>query len=371
MNNKERFINNMEYKEVDYVPNWELAVWGQTAERWEKEGLDPDKVHWDWFKGEEYFDMDYREFIDIKAGMIPPYEQKVIEEDERHMIYLDPQGRTRKALKEGQTRGTRMSMDQYLDFPVKDKKDFEELKKRYQPRIEERYPDNWREKIDDWNHRDHVLIPGKNCSFNGFYWNARDWMGTENLSFAWYDQPDLMHEMMEFFADYVITVLEPLVKEVDFDYFNFNEDMAMKSGPLLSPQTFEDFIFPHLKRVIDFLKGNGVSYISVDTDGNSERLIPLLMEAGVDVVWPLERAADMDPVKLREKYGKELRLWGGVDKRILAGEKDDIKRHLEELAPLVDEGGFIPSVDHAVQPGVSLENFEYYMEVKKKILGKK
>ena len=86
---------------------------------------------------------------------------------------------------------------------------------------------------------------------------------------------------------------------------------------------------------------------------------------------PLERAAGMDPVKLREKYGKELLLWGGVDKRVLAGSKQEIKEHLQELAPLVEAGGYIPTVDHTVQPGVSLENFKYYMKIKKEILGKK
>ncbi len=370
MTNKQCFLNNMEYKKADYVPNWELGVWGQTVDRWKEEGLDVDKLHWDWFAGEEYFGMDYREFVDVNGGLVPPFKQEVMEETERHVIYRDLNGVLRKTLKVGKARGTSMSMDQFLKFPVESREDFTELQDRLQTVIDKRYPKNWEEKVHDWNNSDDVLILGKNCSFGGFYWRAREWMGTENLSIAWYDMPDLMHEMMEYIGDFIIEVTTPIVKRVDFDYFNLNEDMAMKTAPLLSPATFKEFIYPHLKRVISHLKANGVKYISVDSDGNSEPLIPLLMEAGVDVLWPLERASGMDPLMIREKYGRELRLWGGVDKRELSKDKESIKKHMEYLAPLVEEGGFIPSVDHTVPPDISLENFKYYMDVKKSILGK-
>jgi hypothetical protein len=95
----------------------------------------------------------------------------------------------------------------------------------------------------------------------------------------------------------------------------------------------------------------------------------MLMDAGIDLIWPLERASDMDPVRLRKKFGKSLRLSGGVDKRVLAKGKAAIDEHLAELAPLVDEGGYIPTVDHTVPPDVSWEDFLYYMDRKKKLLG--
>jgi len=107
----------------------------------------------------------------------------------------------------------------------------------------------------------------------------------------------------------------------------------------------------------------------VDTDGNSEPLIELLLDAGVDGIWPVERAAeDMDPLQLRKKYGKSLRLFGAVDKRELAKDSATIDAHLRSLAPLIEEGGFIPTVDHTVPPDVSLDNFRYYMEAKDRLL---
>jgi uroporphyrinogen decarboxylase len=123
-----------------------------------------------------------------------------------------------------------------------------------------------------------------------------------------------------------------------------------------------------MKRLVDFFKSKGVLYVVVDTDGNSEPLLPQLLEAGVDGIWPVERAAiDQDPMMLRKKYGRDLRIWGGVDKRELAKGLSDIDKHMESLVPMVEAGGFIPTVDHLVPPDVSLENFKYYM-MKKQLL---
>lgn len=152
------------------------------------------------------------------------------------------------------------------------------------------------------------------------------------------------------------------------DYIFLNEDMSMKNGPLLSPETYRTFILPHMKRLVAFFKAAGVPWFVVDTDGNCELLIPLLMEAGVDAIWPLERASDMDPLDIRKKFGRELRLWGGVDKRELAKTPEAIDAHLRSLQPLVADGGFIPTVDHLVPPDVSLANFEHYIVRKQQLL---
>jgi uroporphyrinogen decarboxylase len=260
-------------------------------------------------------------------------------------------------------------MDQYLRFAVNEPRDFEELKKRYPIERRRRYPVYWRELlVPGWRARRHVLVLGRNCAAGGFYWRARDWMGTEALSCGWYDHPEMLHEMMEFYADFTLRVAEPLLAEVAPDYFIFAEDLAMKTGPLLGPATFKEFIFPPLRRMVEFLRKRGVRHVGVDSDGNIEAVIPLFLDAGVDFIWPMERAAGMDPPALRRKFGRSLRLWGGVDKRVLAEGPTAIDRHLRELAPLIREGGFIPTVDHTVPPDVSLENFRFYLERKRELL---
>ncbi|MCL2462954.1 MAG: hypothetical protein FWF44_09835, partial [Defluviitaleaceae bacterium] len=256
-----------------------------------------------------------------------------------------------------------------LSFPVENAEDFRAMKKRYIAAQDARYPAMWRDILaPGWKNRRHPLILGRNTSTGGFYWRSREWMGTEGVSYAWYDQPGLMHEMMEFIADFTIEASRPVLEQTDADYVMISEDMSMKNGPLLSPDTYRTFIFPHMRRLVDYFKSHGVPYVLVDTDGNCEALIPLLMEAGVDGIWPLERVADMDPVKLRREYGRDLRLWGGVDKMEIAKGKEAIDRHLAAMVPLIEEGGFIPTVDHLVSPEVSLEDFRYYMKRKTDLL---
>ena len=370
MNPLDRFLAVMEYQPLDRVPNHEVGVWGQTIDRWQKEGLDVHNLHWDWFTGEEYFSIDPREYIPVNFGPLPEFDEEIIEQTERYLIKRQRNGIITKALLEGTAHGTRASMDEYMDFPVKSAADFRELKKRFIAGHSGRYPAQWQAiRLPGWQKRQHPLILGCNCSTLGFYWRAREWMGTEGLSYGWYDQPALMHEMMEFIADFTIAVSRPVIEKCPPDYIFLNEDMAMKTGPLLSPRTYKTFIYPHMRRLVDFYKSSGVRYFVVDTDGNSEPLISLLMDAGVDAIWPMERAADsQDPLFLRKKYGKSLRLWGGVDKRELAKDKQAIDDHLRTLIPLIEEGGFIPTVDHTVPPDISLENFTYYMERKMALL---
>lgn len=369
MNCLERFLAVMEYEPVDQCPNHELGAWPQTVERWLKEGMAPGTYNFNWFVADDAIGLDRREYIPVNYNMLPPFDFELIEKTDRYEIFRDGFGIVHKALIDGSVGGGRMCMDQYLDFPVKNLEDFRALKKRYIAAIPERYPANLTDELVPlWKQRDYPLQLGHNCSATGFYWRAREWMGTEELSLAWYDQPELMHEMMEFFADFTIENSRPVLEQINVETFTLNEDLAMKGGTLLSPATYREFIFPHLKRLIEFLKSHGVRYVCLDSDGYSVPLIDQFMDAGVDVHWPLERASDMDPVMLRAKFGKSLRLWGGVDKRELAKDRAAIDAHLKLLQPLVEEGGFIPTVDHTVDPAISYDNFQYYIEQKHKLL---
>ena len=77
-----------------------------------------------------------------------------------------------------------------------------------------------------------------------------------------------------------------------------------------------------------------------------------------------------DPHAFRRQYGKEMRLIGGVDKHILMGSRDGILREIDRLAPLVEEGGYIPLPDHRVPPDVPLANYLFYLAEAKRVWGK-
>ena len=370
MNHLERFLAVMEYKPVDRVVNWEWGAWIHTQQRWISEGLDPQSVHWDWIRGEPLFGFDPREPISFDTGPLPRYEEEVLAEDDRTVTIRNTQGVVRQSLKEGSIGSARLSMDHFVDWPVHNMQDWQEHKRRFDPTYIARYEPAWDTiRLLGWRSRQHPLcLMGAGGTSYGFYGIAREWLGTEGLSLAFCDQPALIEEIMECWAEFLIEGARPILDKTDADFVIFAEDLAMKTGPLLSPDCYRRFMVPRMKKVIEFFKANGVKYIIIDSDGNPEALFPIWMDMGVDGLWPCERAANMSPTRLRKEYGKQIRLWGGVDKREIAKGPKAIDKHLRQLAPLIEEGGFIPTVDHSVPPDISLKNFQYYCQAKQKLL---
>ncbi len=352
----------MQFQTVDKVPNYELGLLRGTVERWHNEGL-PSGVDW-----KEYFEIgDHRHIADApNVGMIPLFEEKVIEETDRYIISIGKEGIKSKNFKKSDEE----FMSQWLEFPVKNRQDFRKLKQRYDAKTPGRYPapELWEKKVKAWKKRNYQLRPPGEF---GAYYTLRQWLGTKNLSLAFYDQPLLIHEMIDFLIDFLIKVLQKAVEEVDFDFFYFAEDMAYKGAPLISPKHFRQFLLPFYKRVIPFLRSYGIRIFNVDSDGNHDVLIPLLLEGGMTGTWPLEQASgpEMNPVALRKKYGNDLALMGGIDKRVLAKDKKSIEAELRSKLPyLLSSGGYIPFIDHNIPPDIPFKNFEYYIKLKKRLL---
>lgn len=363
MNDRERYLATMSFQQTNRYPYFELGVWEETYERWSKEGLKEEELKGDWFRGEPKFaHLDRRDFIKLNMGPIPSFE-KTLKETNRYIIFIDNWGQKRKGLKEG------TAMDMYMDFFVKNRSDFLEMKNHFDPYESSRYPQNWDDLKKKWKNRDYPLYLTENCGFGGLYFNLRKMFGTENLSYAFFDQANLIHEILDFLMEFFMKTTEKALKEVEIDAFTFNEDFAYKTGPLISPKIYREFFLPRYKKITEFLRKNRVRVIELDSDGNTEVLIPLLIEAGMNCHWPLEVSAGMDPVKIRKEYGKDLALIGGIDKRELAKGKEAIEKEVrKKIIPMLKTGGYIPTIDHTVPPDVSLENFLYYLELKRKIV---
>ena len=370
MTNKERFTAALLFKPVDRVPFMEIALWGQTIERWIGEGA-PADLDGSLMKGNELFGLDGYDTINLDAIMpLPSFEERTVSEDDEHLTFVDGMGRTRMARKSGTVRGTRMSMDTYISFAVKDRASFLDMRRRYEGPVEERYPKNYEAEVRRVLQVDKpvTLLDPLSGTF-GYYSMLRNWFGTEPLSYMFYDDPALIHECLEVLSEFILKLLARAVRDVKFDFYYVHEDMAGKGGPLMGPNLFREFLLPHYKRFVGFLRSSGVRVILVDTDGDFEALIPIFLEAGVDGFGPMEVASGMGPVGMRKKYGKRFSMAGGVDKREIAKGKAAIDRQIDEvIVPSIREGGFIPMIDHSIPPDVSLESFRYYLARKRAVV---
>ncbi len=86
--------------------------------------------------------------------------------------------------------------------------------------------------------------------------------------------------MINYLVDFWTEVYHPLLSKIKPDCFLIWEDMCYKTGPLISPEIFKEFMLPAYKKFTALLKGNGVDIIIVDTDGNCWELIPVFIEGG-------------------------------------------------------------------------------------------
>lgn len=353
-----------------WIPNYELGCWGQTIRRWLDEGAPADRIYWNFWQGEPFFKIDRHDYAYLGTGMIPGFEEQVLEEDAQTVTQRHGNGIVSKALKAGTVHGTRLCMDQYLAHPVTDRASWRDVKRRYDPQAPIRYPLLWDESARLWKKRDYPVCLLGNGSY-GLYSQLRSWVGTENISYLFYDEPALVEEMIEFHTEFLLQLAQRALRDVEFDYFNFFEDCAGKGGPLYGPQLFNRFFRKPYTRIIETLRKGGVKSIWLDCDGDPLPLVPLWMEVGVNCLWPLEQASGMDPRRLRKLFGPKLILAGGIDKMEIAKGPRAIDAELEaKLPPLLEQGGYIPFLDHAIHPDISYADFMYYLERKLKLMGR-
>ena len=376
MTPRERFKRVMNFRKADRLP-WMESQWDETTVRWIRQGLPIEQVvrsRYDLLLGgamlivqvrpytfdvSRYFGfdpiLDAERDIVIDLGPLPRHTFRVLEEDGDRVVCRDTLGGRI------QYRKIDYSMPHFADFPVKNFKDWKEYEKRFNPTDPRRYP-------KDYTSEEYVemfessTLP-TSLIVTGFYALGRGLMGTAAFIPAFYKDPELIHDMMNKYADFLIEVYKDAVEGLKsrIDWVFWHEDLSSGTGPNISPKLFKEFILPNLKKVTGFFNKNGIDLIIIDTDGDPRALMPLLWEGGIRGIWPLEVAAGMDAVELRKEYGRTWRLMGNIDKRVLAQSKEAIKRELDRKVPYMkEEGGYVVGLDHDVPPDVPLENFIYY-----------
>lgn len=378
MTPRERFRRIVRREPVDRMPY--ASGWPRTStfEAWRKQGLSQEQMNnWADFAGEERV----IGIGKVYCGPIPPFEERVLEEKGNVRIWMDHWGVKRMDAIKQPTSG--FATRRYLEFPVKTRADFEAMKKRFDPHSPGRLeslpgeeqtgsfnPDgyrlskgeeSWRERVEVCNNSEYPVVVG----VPGLYWTARDWAGFEGISVMIHDQPDLVHEMMEYWTWFLIELLDEPLSHIKVDHLILNEDMAYKTAAMISPASMREFMLPRYERLYDFLKKRGVGYVEMDSDGYNGQILATMYPKGIDGISPLEIAANNDPeVYLRQYPG--IVLQGGIDKRELTTTRERLRAEVAKRYWVAREyGGYIPRVDHGVPPDVPLRNFLYLVELAK------
>ena len=367
---QDRYYRVYTYQSFDRVPDCEFGYWPQTIRRWLKEGLpaDLESEKNNMFSGklDRYFGFDESQHtgIGLRLHMNPTFAEEVIEKkDDGSVIMRDGGGVVARRY---QNDVDESSIPHYLRFPVETPDDWKAMKERFRFDDPERViPAADFEPV----RRDQAtkMVAVWAC---GFYGQLRNWMGMENLSCAFFEYPDMIHDMVEHWAELIARQIDAMPPDIRIDHFSWWEDMASKNGPLVGPKMFREFLQPGYHRVMVAARKRGCVLGIVDCDGNPHDIVANWMEEGVNIMFPLEVAAGVDPFAWRREFGMDLRIKGGIAKEPLVRGGAAIDREIERIKPLLDQGGFIPHLDHLVPPDISFQNYCTYLEKKRKLIGK-
>ena len=366
MTHRERLLATFRFEKTDRAPDLEFGAWQQTVDRWHQEGL-PQEFGGVWGSISAYFHTDDDEggaspWLNI--GLLPGFQHAVLEEKGDHLIVQDEDG----AVAEMMRPELGASIPRYLRHALGTRADWEKMRdERLNPDTPGRVPDDLDEICRRSLDADHPVSLG--CG--SIYGCLRNWMGVTNISIAIAEDPDWVGEMMAHLTDLKLKLFERVAGKCRIDYGGWWEDMCFNKGPLVSPRWFSQYMVPQYARVTEFLHREcGCEFHMLDCDGNIHALVPLWLEGGINVMFPVE-AAHTDGYRIRQEFGKRVPMRGCFDKRALIAGKAAIGREFERLQPMLDGGGFIPHTDHLVPPDVSWENYCYYRERKLDFIGKR
>jgi hypothetical protein len=345
------------------LPRFESGgFWDETIERWHHEGLPQSASPWTFFGLDAYMDnapegIRYHTDRVITPPYWPPFASRTIEETDEYLIALQDDGITSRRLKHG------TSMPHFISYPIRSADDWEQVRRRLDAGMPERY--RGLEKVAAEVRSRTTILRFGIC---GAYGTLRNLFGPENLGYALYDAPELVRRILEHWTSFTCALADRFCAVIDFDYVFLWEDMAYKHGPLISPAHFREFILPFYRELISHLRDrHHFDLFMVDSDGNDWELLPLFLEAGVNIFTPLEINAGMEPCAIRERY-PDLALLGGIDKRTLLQGRDAIRREIERKVPiLLGQGRYFPSLDHHVPADVSFDGFCVYIEELRKV----
>jgi len=235
-----------------------------------------------------------------------------------------------------------------------------------------RFPDDWEETVERLEQRDHIVCI---WASRGFFQalGVGDWPTFEQALLGTIEKRKQILALMEIYGDFCARMLEMTLQDVDADFIYLSEPISNNDGPLISPAAFQEFMIPVYHKIIAAAKNNGCDNILVSTYGNTTRLFPAMIEAGVTMLWISEAAEvpQLDYRNLRREFGPDLGLIGGIPLSILRSDsRETIREGLDQIVePLLQSGRYIPLASGRVREEIPWTVYKRYREALAEVIG--
>lgn len=376
MNQRERWLETLTFGKPDRPPLSPGGGRESTLARWHSEELPEeidvmDKINEYAYRlkgGKKKWPKSGRSFW-IDERMKPQFEEKIIERRQRSQIVQDWKGNICEISNEYTLEYLRNPIDfvtrRWIKCPVESRDDWENMKRRYDPDDISRLPEGYKELAAELSNRDWPI----EIHFSGPFWQLREWLGFENLCMMLYDDQKFIQEMIDFWGDYISRLLENALRYITPDAFHISEDMAYKGFSMISPVMAREILLPIWKKWGSIVRAAGIKVYGIDSDGFIEELIPIWIEAGINNCDPMEVAAGNDIIRYRKEFGTKMAFRGGFDKRCIAAGGERLVNEMKRIAPVIEDGGYIPGCDHGVPSDVSWQNYVEYVGMMAKYTG--
>lgn len=158
-----------------------------------------------------------------------------------------------------------------------------------------------------------------------------------------------------------IEKLAPVLSDKVQVVFVSGTDFGTQRGPFISPQSYKDLYKPFQKAINDKIHELTNWKIFIHSCGGIHPLIPDMIEAGFDVLNPVQCSAEgMDPVMLKKEFGDQLVFWGGgidTQKTLPFGTAEEVYKEVSERIEIFNaNGGFVFNSIHNIQSNVPTDN---------------
>lgn len=190
----------------------------------------------------------------------------------------------------------------------------------------------------------------------------------QNCLIAFYEEPEAMHELIDYIADWEVQYAEQICKYIKPDAIFHHDDWGSQISTFLSPDMFEEFYLPAYKKVYGYYKEHGVELIIHHSDSYAATLVPFMIDMGIDI-WQGVMNSNNIP-ELIKKYGGQISFMGGIDSADVDHEGWTVDQVREKVFAACDACGkkyFIPCGSQggpmSTYPGV-------YEEISKQIAEK-
>lgn len=182
-------------------------------------------------------------------------------------------------------------------------------------------------------------------------------MGMEDALMSYYEEPEAMHELIDYLTEYELQYAQQLIDNLHPDALFHHDDWGSQISSFMSPETFKEFILPAYKKIYGFYKDNGVELIVHHSDSYGVNLVPFMIEMGIDI-WQGVMNTNNIPELIKE-YGGQISFMGGLH----SGEIDFpdwtpeiVMEHVERACKECGKHYFIPNLSQGAPissfPGV-------------------